>query len=200
MSNKKPTIICITGPDGSGKSTLISNVINELSNSIEVTIWDAFNIEGVALFNTKRDIDAYLCMLSPNARLLFLAHALQYAIDKALASEVDTIFINAYYYKYFSSEKVLGADQVLIDALISNFPIPDKTIFISLSPEISASRKEKLSQYECGCRVATSEHFIDFQKKVNLVFEAYKKPTWFVLDAQKSPEVLKDTTLKIIAQ
>ncbi|WP_299255328.1 P-loop NTPase fold protein [uncultured Aquimarina sp.] len=200
MSNKKPTIICITGPDGSGKSTLISNLINEVSNTMEVTIWDALNNKEGTLFSTKKDIDDYLCLLSPNARLLFLAHALQYAIDKALTSDVEIVFINAYYYKYFSSEKVLGADQKLIDALISNFPIPDKTIFLSVSPQISTARKKYLSRYECGCRAATLEHFIDFQKKVNLTFETYIQPEWFILDAKNSPEVLKDKTLKIIAQ
>ncbi|MHA7059881.1 nucleoside/nucleotide kinase family protein [Aquimarina sp. M1] len=200
MSNKKPTIICITGPDGSGKSTLISNLMDELPNSIEVTIWDALNNEIVTLFKTKGDIDDYLCVLSPNARLLFLAHALQYAIDKVLTSGVNTIFINGYSYKYFSSEKVLGADQTLINSLVPNFPIPDKTIFLSVSPEISKARKNYLSRYECGCRAATAEHFIDFQKKVNIAFEGFIQSEWFILDAKNSPEVLKDKTLKIIAQ
>ena len=200
MSNKKPTVVCITGLDGSGKSTLISNVVNELPDSREVTIWDAFNHKGITLFKTKRDIDNYPCMLSPNARLLFLAHALQYAMDKALSADIENIFINAYYYKYFSSEKVLGADQTLIDTLISNFPVPDKTIFIALSPEISASRKNKLSRYECGCKEAAAACFIDFQKKVQLAFEAYIQPDWFILDACNSPKDLKDITLKILSQ
>jgi dTMP kinase len=200
MSNKKPTIICVTGPDGSGKSTLVTHLVDELSNAIEVTIWDALNNKEVTLFSSKRDVDHYLCLLSPDARVLFLAHALKYAIDKALNSGIETIILNAYYYKYFASEVVLGANTELIKTLASTFPVPDMTLFLSLSPEMSASRKKHLSRYECGCREATSENFTNFQKKANLVFKSYIQPEWFVLDAEDSPEVLKEKTLKIIAQ
>ena len=198
MFNKKPTIICVTGPDGSGKSTLVGNLVSEIPNSKEITIWDALYNKEVALFSNKKDVDAYLCMLSPGARTLFLAHALKYAIDKALESGANIIFLNAYYYKYFASEVSLGADSTLIEMLASKFPIPDKTIFLSLSPEISASRKTHLSRYECGCKEATIENFIDFQKKANLVFEAYIQPDWFIMNAEDSPEVLKEKALQII--
>jgi thymidylate kinase len=200
MSNNKPTIICVTGLDGSGKSTLINHLIPEVSNAIEVSIWDALNTGKLALFSSKKEVDDYLCMLSPNARLLFLAHALQYAIDTALISSADTIFINAYYYKYFSSEKALGADQKLIDSLIESLPKPDITIYLSISSEISAGRKKHRSQYECGCKEATVANFIIFQKKTDRVFKTYIQPEWFELDAENSSEILKQQTLKIITQ
>ncbi|MFC4636052.1 dTMP kinase [Dokdonia ponticola] len=200
MSNKKPIIICITGPDGSGKSTLVSHLVATLPNAIEVTVWDALNNGDVALFSSKKDIDQYLCLLSPDARLLFLAHALKYATDKALDSGKELIILNAYYYKYFASEAVLGANEGLIHTLASAFPTPDRTIFLSLSPAISAVRKNQLSRYECGCKEATVENFIDFQKKATLAFEAYIQPDWFVLNTEESLEVIKDKTLKIIAQ
>lgn len=198
MSNNSPIIICITGPDGSGKSTLIDALKKEIPEAKEVTIWDALDNTEVALFSNKKDVDDYLCILSPNARLLFLAHALQYAIDKALASGVATIIANAYYYKYFSAEKVLGADQVLIDTLTSHLPVPDTTIFLSLSPDISATRKKYLSKYECGCREATSAHFIEFQKKANTVFETYIQSDWHILNAEDTPETLTQKALQII--
>lgn len=200
MSNKKPTIICVTGPDGSGKSTLIENLVSELPSAKEVTIWDALNNQDAILFNNKKDVDDYLCILSPDARLLFLAHALKYAIDKALESGSETIFLNAYYYKYFASEAALGAHKDLVSKLEISFPVPDKTIFLSLPPEISASRKKHLSRYECGCKEATLKNFIDFQKKANLAFEAYIQPDWFVLNAEDSHEALKEKALQIITQ
>jgi len=200
MSNKKPIIICITGPDGSGKSTLVSHLVATLPNAIEVTVWDALNNGDVALFSSKKDIDQYLCLLSPDARLLFLAHALKYATDKALLSNKEIIILNAYYYKYFASEAVLGANEGLIHTLASTFPTPDTTIFLSLSPAISAVRKSQLSRYECGCKEPTVENFIDFQKKAMLAFEAYIQPDWLVLNTEESLEVIKDKTLKIIAQ
>lgn len=199
MSNKKPTIICITGSDGSGKSTLITHLVNTLTNVIEVTIWDAFNNKEVALFSSKKDIDHYLCLLSPDARLLFLAHALQYAIDTAVNAGKEIILLNAYYYKYFASEAVLGANKALIKTLASTFPVPDITLFLSLPLAVSASRKKQLSRYECGCRETTKENFIDFQEKAVIAFDLYKQPDWIVLNAMDSPELLKEKTLKIIA-
>lgn len=198
MSNNSPTIICITGPDGSGKSTLVDALIKEIPEAREVTIWDALDNTEVALFSNKKDVDDYLCILSPDARLLFLGHALQYAIDKALASGVATIIVNAYYYKYFSAEKVLGADQTLMDTLTLHLPVPDITIFLSLSPELSATRKKYLSKYECGCREATSAHFIEFQKKANTVFETYIQSDWHILNAEDTPETLTQKALQII--
>ena len=200
MSNRKPTIICITGPDGSGKSTLIASLVSELSNAKEVTIWDALNNKEVALFTSKKEVDNYLCILTPVARVLFLAHALKYAVDKALETGAETILLNAYYYKYFASEIALGIDQVSIKFLESLFPIPDKIIFLSVNPEICASRKKHLSRYECGCRDATKENFIDFQKKVSIAFETFIQPSWFVLESEESPKILKEKTLKIMVQ
>jgi dTMP kinase len=198
MSNKKPTIICVTGPDGSGKSTLVEHLVHALPHAKEVTIWDALDNKDAALFSSKKDVDTYLCILSPEARLLFMAHALRYAVDTALASGIETILLNAYYYKYFASEAAMGAHQDLIDTLAATFPTPDKTIFLSLSPEISASRKKYLSKYECGCREATTENFIDFQKKADKEFETYIQPDWHILNAEDSPETLQEQALQII--
>lgn len=198
MSNRNPTIICITGLDGSGKSTLIGNLVSELPNAIEVTIWDALNNTEAALFSNKKDIDTYLCTLSAAARLLFLAHALKYALDKALESSAETILLDAYYYKYFASETALGTDIESIQMLEALFPSPDKIIFLSVSPEIRASRKKHLSRYECGCSDATKENFINFQKKVSKAFEKYIQPNWFILESEKSSESLKEKALKIL--
>tara|TARA_R110002050_G_scaffold26592_3_gene69889 strand:- start:3199 stop:3801 length:603 start_codon:yes stop_codon:yes gene_type:complete len=199
MFNKKPKIICITGSDGSGKSTLIANLLNELPNAKEVTIWDAFNNKKVSIFSNKKEIDMYLCLLSSDARVLFLSHALKYAIDKAIDSKAEIILLNAYYYKYFSSEISYGASRLLIKSLVEIYPVPDINIFLSLSPEISVLRKKQLSKYECGCKEATRENFINFQQKVNESFKIYIQPDWFELDAQNSPEELKNKTLKILS-
>lgn len=191
--------MCVTGPDGSGKSTLVEHLVHALPHAKEVTIWDALDNKDAALFSNKKEVDDYLCILSPDARILFLAHALKYAIDNASDAGIETIIVNAYYYKYFASELALGANQELTHTLATMFPTPDKTIFLSLSPEISASRKKYLSKYECGCREATPENFIDFQKKANVAFETYIQPDWHILNAKDTPEALKEQTLQIIA-
>jgi thymidylate kinase len=107
-------IICITGMDGTGKSTLIKGLKEHLDSCYVATIWDlmASPVKGLP-FKSKQEIDNFLCELSPDSRLLFLAHAMKYAIDKALLSSVNNILIDSYYYKYFASELALGAVEAL---------------------------------------------------------------------------------------
>ncbi|MDJ1505911.1 AAA family ATPase [Xanthocytophaga agilis] len=200
MYNKKRTLICITGADGSGKSTLINGLKKEWSYAWEVSIWDMLENSAGQIFSGKKAVDDYLCLLDTNARLLFLAHAMQAAIDKALQSDTRIIIINAYYYKYFASETVMGADRELVQYLASRMPVPDKTILLSYRPELSAVRKKRFSRYECGCRDATPENFIGFQTRLIAEFETYTKSDWCILDSSFLPEELCALAVKYISE
>jgi len=166
---KLKKIICITGADGTGKSTLIKKLSKEFPDAYVATIWDLFSAsENTSLFKSKTDIDNYICSLTPNSRTLFLMHALKFSVDKALSGNFDLIILDSYYYKYLSSELALGADKELVKNLIEIFPEPDLTVELSLSVEKASKRKEKYSRYECGLsKNATKENFLKFQKKIN---------------------------------
>ena len=148
MYNSK--LICITGPDGSGKSTLISNLLIHFPEAKKIGIWDALSSKKNVLFQSKQDIDNYLCELSPIARTFFLAHALQEAMQNFSKNQNEMFFIDSYFYKYFSSEIALNTPIEIVQWLVSFFPKPDLVIYLDLKPEICATRKNYFTRYECG--------------------------------------------------
>lgn len=193
-------IVCITGMDGTGKSTLVKKLSETFPSSFVSNIWDI--IEGdmkIVLFQSKRDIDSYLCSLSPDSRLLFLAHALKFSIDRALSFDNEIIIINAYYYKYFATELALGASEKLVSALIDNFPDPTCVIHLSLPPEMAAARKDVYSRYECGIsKKPNSSEFIEFQNKVATKWDKFSSNTWHKIDARLSVEQITQESIRLI--
>ncbi len=200
MYSNHQQLICITGSDGSGKSTLIEHLLMQFPKAVECTIWAALADPDIRLFSSKQSVDDYLCMLTPHARSLFLAHALLFSIEKALKTGAQHIFINAHYYKYFASELCLGADQKLITELITIFPKVHKTIFLNLSPEKAAERKIKFSRYECGCIQAGPAPFISFQNRCNPYLKEFIQPGWLLLNAAEQPGELFKKSIEFILQ
>lgn len=178
-------MIAITGADGTGKSTLIERLVSDNQGFVEVSIWDAMDRN---LFHSKGDIDNYLCSLTSNARLLFLAHALIQGLEKARASSAKILILNAYYYKYFASELALGADPKLVQQLISFFPQPDLVLKLETSEEIAFGRKERLSQYECGVQAPTQENFVEFQKRALAKWSFYDQSNWAIISTNRPKE------------
>lgn len=190
-------IIAITGTDGTGKSTLCRNLCSKYPDFIEVSIWDA--MDG-SLFHTKKDIDTYLCSLSPNARLLFLSHALIQSLDMARNSGASTLLLNGYYYKYFASELALGADTTLVNKMIEAFPVPDLIIELIGDPDISFERKDKLSRYECGLQTPSFETFQEFQKKVVVKFQNFERSKWKSISTELSIDEVFNACISLIEE
>jgi thymidylate kinase len=197
MSNKK-RIVCITGGDGAGKSTLVNAVAASRPEAHVAGIWDAQ--EGAArLFSSKKEIDGYLCSLTPDSRLLFLAHALHYSTELALQSDRDLIIFNGYWYKYFATERAGGASSSLARSLAGLFPVPHLTIRLALSPEERGARKTVFSRYECGCsETPAPTDFIAFQTAAEPHWNEWETATWTTLDARRSPQALLDQTLQLM--
>ncbi|MBN1182876.1 MAG: hypothetical protein JXB49_11350 [Bacteroidales bacterium] len=181
--------ICITGMDGTGKSTLIKSLAALYPSCYIATIWDLMTSQNKGIpFNSKKDIDDFLCGLTPDSRLLFLAHAMKYSIDKALESYCEVVIIDSYYYKYFAMEKALGANVRLIESLIESFPIPDIVLELVLPIDVAFERKTKFSNYECGLFTDVS-HFKSFQAKVFEAWEMYDRDgNWHMINARKNPD------------
>jgi thymidylate kinase len=183
-------LICITGIDGSGKSTLIDVLSKSLSSFYVANIWDLFlNKDKVLPFKSKKDIDEYLCLLTPDSRLLFLAHTLKYSIDKAFLTGHKLIIADSYYYKYFATELALDADPQLARGLQKSFPEPEIVIELDLPVQIAATRKKTLSRYECGLsKNPCATEFIDFQQKAKNNWKIFEHKNWHCLDGMLSPE------------
>jgi len=197
MSSKK--LICITGADGTGKSTVVESLSKLYPHAAISEIWDAMKQKEVQLFSSKNAVDEYLCSLTPNSRLLFLAHALRYSIDKCFESNAEIILINSYYYKYFASELALGADPELVKQLIGQFPKPDYVFHLALSPQECVKRKTKLSRYECGAKnVVSPADFINFQNHALTKWEMFDQRGWIQIDTSSPIDsVLNEINLKM---
>ncbi len=193
-------IICITGIDGAGKDTLLELLSENLKSVTIVDIWDILDQTNEnQLFKSKKDIDDYLCSLSPDSRLLFLAHALKFSIDKALLSTNKYILLNAYYYKYFATELSLGASPELVKQLSKQFPDPDITFYLDVDVSITAERKKRFSRYECGLvENPNKSSFINAQTKAKEEWSLFDSSKMITIDASKSPEQIFVEVLNLI--
>ncbi|MDI1353274.1 MAG: hypothetical protein PSX36_00050 [bacterium] len=191
-------LICITGMDGTGKSTLLKNLSSVYPSSYVANIWDI--MEGgvqTVPFKSKKDIDAYLCELSPDSRLLFLTHALRFSLDRALSSKKEIVFLNSYYYKYFATELALGAGMELAETLLNSFPEPDQTFYLELSPEVVVSRKTVFSRYECGLsKTPGNLSFMEFQKLALAQWKNFDSTDFITLDAALSEDIIAQEVKK----
>ena len=80
---RAPAIIAVTGPDGSGKSTLCARLCESLG-AAKVSVWDAMASSG--LFATKGAVAKYFEDLDGPSRTLFIYHALSRSMDLAIRS------------------------------------------------------------------------------------------------------------------
>jgi len=192
-------LICITGKDGTGKSTQIEMLKEEFPEAYVSEIWDLLKSpQNKLMFNSKKDIDEYLCELTPNSRMLFLFHALKFSVDKAMESNADIVLLNAYHYKYLASEIALGADFELAKALVKSFPTPDLIIELALDSSIAAQRKHRFSRYECGANINADKHsFISFQEKTTVKPSFLNIDNWHIITSDLQME---DTFRKVLAQ
>jgi len=150
-------------------------------------------------FQSKQQVDNFLCELTPDSRLFFLAHAMKYSIDKAFESDKKSILIDSYYYKYFASELILGADKRMVLDLQQVFPQPHVVIELVLPVEESVKRKSHYSRYECGLsNQPGASSFLDFQRRVRGAWEQIETSNWQQVDARMSPgDVLNETLTHI---
>lgn len=207
MNNAK--YICITGPDGSGKSTLISGVMEKIRTETDlrtelISIWDmllyAPEFQSAIGFSSKEELDRYLQLLSPVSRSLFLFHVLNQSMEIAAKKEADLFLVDSYWYKYYATEIAHGADKDIIFPITSIFKEPDLTCYINVTPRLAFSRKEKCSGYEIGYAPAhTEEAFIRFQTPAYEVFqELARQNGWIQLNGTNRPETLVDQLFSLI--
>jgi dTMP kinase len=196
--NKK--IICITGIDGAGKTTLTEKIAENFSSVHVSNIWDLLDNPAQSIpFKSKKEIDDFLCELTPDSRLLFMSHALKYSIDKALSSDKEYILANGYYYKYFATELVLGANIELIKSLEKFFPKPDIVIDLVIDAENALLRKKYLSRYECGLsHNPNMNEFINFQNNVIEKWKNFNIENRYIINTTLSKDEVFAETNKLL--
>lgn len=191
-------LIVITGIDGAGKTTLIESLSQRLPNSVIANVWQSFGANQ-QLFKSKAHVYEYMRSLTPNSRVLFLAHAVRYGIEKAIESTAEIIFIDGYYIKYFGPELALGADPKFVHEIIATFPKVDRVICLDIPIEKALKRKGEFTDYECGFNSELSaETFLDFQEKVLIERKHFETDNWLHLDAELEAKELLKAALNMI--
>jgi thymidylate kinase len=204
----KPTLICVTGPDGAGKTTQIARIGEALSKRgkkriVPMTIWDMLldpSTRGRVAFKSPSELDTFLEILSPMARMLFLAHCLYAALDLAQKRKADVILANGYWYKYWATEVAHGGDAEAMLDLMEVFPEPVITFFLDIAPEEAFNRKAKLSGYETGFAVERNlEAFTTFQARARPPLERLaNEKQWVRLNGKEPASALSETIVNRI--
>ena len=180
-----PKLICVTGPDGSGKTTQIAKLAERLERQAKlrvapVTIWDLLldpaSKDRVA-FRETAQVDLYLEVLHPTSRILFLYHCFYQALELAKTRKPDVCLINAYWYKYYATEVAHGGNSKTLLRLAEIFPEPDVTFYLTVEPHEAFRRKAVLSGYETGFADPRSKQaFVDFQRRAHLALHELAEP------------------------
>ncbi|MEV0296906.1 aminotransferase class III-fold pyridoxal phosphate-dependent enzyme [Nocardia sp. NPDC050710] len=196
-------LICIAGGDGSGKTTQVARIAAEFEaqghSVAAVTIWDAFldpKVSSKLPWSSPSEIYGYLKLLTPLSRAHFLFHAMQLSFDLAAARGVDIMLANAYWYKYYATEVAHGGDPAILRQLTAGFPEPDRTFYLTVSPQDALGRKQLRSDYESG--YGDEKAFLDFQQRSHDALEALSEElAWVRLDGTAAPA---DITKAVLAQ
>lgn len=178
MSDTPRPLLCVTGGDGSGKSTQVARLAAHLQSRglsmAPVTIWDPFldpSFAAALPFTAPGEVYGYLKALSPVSRAHFLFHALHVALDLAAARRADVTVLNGYWYKYLATEVAHGGDEGTLRSLTAGFPVPDATVVLAVPPVVAAERKVLRSDYESGYGDAVGD-FLAFQERSHTVLDA----------------------------
>jgi dTMP kinase len=196
-----PLLVCITGADGSGKSSLVRALaerLRESGKSVSVaSIWDLHSDrEMPRVYQSQARLMEYLAALSPMSRCFFVLHAVRAALDAAMerTPPPDVLLLDGYWYKYMAGEAVHGVSQAVIRALVQGFPVPDAIYHLSAPLDLVVLRKGRFSPYETGFEDVSVEAFRSFQERLtrHLLDLARKEPAplAFLNSSADSPETL----------
>jgi dTMP kinase len=172
-------IVAVTGPDGSGKSTVCEQIKKDLQERwgpqsvAKVSIWDSAAQPG--LFSSMEQVVQYLSELEGGTRTLFLYHALSRSMDLAHRKKPKLILVEGYWFKYAATEIAYGVPEDFVLGAAQIFEKPTLTLHLDISPELALKRKEqRVSQYEKG-----GQSFVEFQRML--------APIWFQIESKFGP-------------
>ncbi|TNE88110.1 MAG: hypothetical protein EP330_15750 [Deltaproteobacteria bacterium] len=181
-------LIALTGPDGTGKSTLANAVVEALdarnTSARVVQIWDAL---GDLL--RRGEAQTYLRELDHLGRGTLLLHGLARSLQLGMASGAEVVVLDGYWYKYAVSERAHGGPAALFDACPTLFPVPEHTFVLRVPDEVARTRKTESTAYERGHSEAEAA-FARFQAKMTPLWAEIERAhgPWTALDGTAPPE------------
>jgi thymidylate kinase len=202
-------LFCVTGPDGSGKSTLVAGLVDRLRGETGagvgvVSIWDLMarpDIRASFPIDPSR-IDAYLAALGGHARAHFLLHCLAEATAQGLASDAPWLLLDGYWYKYLAIEIAHGAAEADVVALTAMFPEPALVLYLDVPAATAVARKARFSRYESGLAAAPdAAAFAAFQAKVRPVLDGWAgRRGWARLDGAAEPGAVLGAAWRVVRE
>jgi len=195
--------IVITGPDGSGKSTICQNLVKKYSNkkvclsspwqALEL-IKNSFNLETIS---DESFVQEYLQKINSAARLHFLFHAILVSYQNQSNQNPDILISDSYWYKYAVMEICLGLPVEKALSVVCLFPKPDIVVFLDIDPITALARKDKVSKYETAGSLQ-KEQFLLLQKKMYSCWQKLSEQFNFcIIDARHPIDSITD---KIICE
>jgi len=198
-------IIAITGPDGSGKSTAATGAAALLDSthgpgSARVaSVWDAVAASG--LFPSREAVTRYFTGLEPQARCLFILHAMSQSVALARKSSARFILVDGHFYKYAASELAYGTPEATVLGACQSFERPDRVCYLGIDPESAWARKKETSTYERG-GADGRDSFLEFQSRMLRAWDLLEARfgPWHHLSPFGSPEETANAIVEAISK
>ena len=195
-------IVALDGPDGAGKSTLVSHLIRWAhARGRSARVVDKWEIFDSALVRSARFLrgtdreELRLCiaeMPSP-ARMMFLAWMNTLAAGRALGEAAeDLVVVDGYWVKHAASELILGGDPGLVEAIGEAIAPVDLIVYVDVDPDEALRRKQGLvTAYECGADLTCDPHrFLAHQAGMRTVMLEWARTRGWAVLAADAPTIM----------
>ena len=196
--------ICITGLDGSGKSTQAKLLASRLPNSRIVSVWDIISkaeFQPWTIYKKTLNVEKYVMNLYPTTRSLFIFHAFNEAYQRALNSEVDFLIFDSHWYKYWAVEQAMDAPVLLGEFFKQQYPASNLTFYLQLSLQNQMKRKTKLSLYESGHNEKENlDNFARIQSEAKPILESLLPNNTIYLPGKNEMESLSNEIYGTVAR
>lgn len=194
---------CLIGPDGSGKTSLLEYMKNEMELDFEIVHWSQFkhlaHIPGLPINNDPGVVINSMSTMSRSAMVALITSLLFEAGVKPLVEDGKRVIVDGYYYRFYGPEKQYGVVEDWVYQFMLRLPPPKLTIGLSLSAEQLISRKGVPRRYEY---LTTPEDFGQFQNKASQIAQqiASSQSELVILNASGSIRENAESVVKIFQE
>ncbi|MFC1994497.1 hypothetical protein ACFLVI_04445, partial [Chloroflexota bacterium] len=187
MRNKKGLFICLIGPDGTGKSTISSRLIDSLSDVFGEIRYHHAHYDLLPELKTfcpwlqektkKVDVSTLPSESMVPGRLTTGIVMLYYAIDYVLGRARtfprrglgEFVIFDRYFYDYAIQPSPFGVNSWLFRLLVRLIPSPDLVIYLDAPPDMIRKRKPDLTLKEITRQASICNQIVSHMPKGHIV-------------------------------